>query len=81
MMRECKGEYIKKMNGARIPHVRARRGRGARDKTQPDPIATPYRAFLKENQPLFETENPDLEYHEIKDMLVDVWDVLDDEQK
>ena len=54
MMRECRSEYVHYMSGARIPFVRPRKGRSARDKTMPDPIATPFRAFYKENQPIFQ---------------------------
>jgi hypothetical protein len=34
-MRECRGEYVKEFSGSRIPFVRRRRGRAARDRTMP----------------------------------------------
>jgi len=80
MTRECKGEYIKKMNGARIPYLRKRRGASARDKTMPEPIDTPFRAFVRENKVHLEAENPDYDYHEMKALLEEVWEVMDAEQ-
>eukprot|EP00347_Sterkiella_histriomuscorum_P011006 403374105 len=69
------------MSGMKMPFIRQSRGRSARDKTKPDPIMTPWRAFCSENRPIFVNDNPDLDYHEIKTLLQDVWDVLDDDQK
>ena len=47
----------------------------------PEPIDTPFRAFVRQNKPIFEAENPDYEYHEIRDLCEEVWEVFDQEQK
>ena len=36
---------------------------------------------MRENKPLFEAENPDYDYHEIRELLEDIWEVFDEEQK
>ena len=43
----------------------------------PEAIDTPFRAFVRENKALFEQENPDYDYHDIKNLMEDIWDVLD----
>jgi hypothetical protein len=70
---------VHKMSGARIPFLRKRRGRSSRDRTMPEAIDTPFRAFVRENKALFESENPDYDYHDIKNLMEDIWDVLDAE--
>ena len=79
MMRECKGEYVRKWTGARIPFVRKKSGRQPRDRTMPEPLANPFRAFFRENFKLFQDENPDFDYHQIKNLLEEVWDIFDEE--
>lgn len=80
MHRECKTEYVKKFNGSRIPCLKKRKGASARDRTMPEPLDTPFRAFIRENRPTLEAENPDYDYHEMKALYEDIWDVLDAEQ-
>jgi hypothetical protein len=78
--KECKAEYVHKMSGARIPFLRKRRGRSSRDRTMPEAIDTPFRAFVRENKATFEKENPDYDYHDMKNLMEDIWDVMDAEQ-
>jgi hypothetical protein len=63
------------MSGQRLPVFKGgARGRANRDKTKPEPIMTPYRAFLKENKERFSNEHPHLEFHEISRILYDMWE-------
>ena len=79
MARACKEEYINKMSGQRLPKLRGGRGKSTRDKTKPDPINTPFRAFVKENEKLLLDENPGFDYYDLKRLTEDFWEVFDDE--
>ena len=57
------------------------RGRAARDRTQPERISTPFRAFVRETYPMLQEENPHLDYYDLRTMMQDIWDVLDEEQQ
>ena len=65
----CKEMYINEMSGIKLPFLKGGKGKSARDRTKPDPIASPFRAFVKENQPIFLNDNPDLDYYNIKRLL------------
>lgn len=67
------------MSGQKLPIIKGGRGRSARDRTKPDPICTPYRAFVMENKEKFMEEYPDLDYTDIKRLLEDMWEIMDEE--
>ncbi|CDW86559.1 UNKNOWN [Stylonychia lemnae] len=76
----CKEQYVKDWSGQKLPLLRGGRGKSARDKTKPEPIMSPWRIFVKENTPILQNDNPDLEYYDIKRMLEDIWADLDEDQ-
>lgn len=77
----CKERYVHEMSGMRLPALKPARGKSSRDRTKPEPIDTPFRAFCRQTKPVFESDNPDYDYYQMKTLLQDVWDVLDDDQK
>ena len=43
----CKQKYVHEMSGMKLPRLRGGRGKSSRDKTKPEPIDTPFRAFVR----------------------------------